>query len=139
MPGLPAAGHVVSADHGHAGDLRVVLVSALGGGAHVGALARVSRGPDEDLVIDRDLVVDVDVVLRLVVLGGEDHVDPRHRLGHRAPDIGVRRQVTVPRAVPAISEGMIILNENYNHLGLVLLHYDELLSDKRSRVYNQSR
>ena len=102
QPGLPAPGHVVSPDHGHAGDLGVVLVSALGCGADMRALAGVSGGPDEDLVVDGDLVVNVDVVLVLVHLGVQDHVDPCHRFGHGAPDIGVGRQITVPRAISAI-------------------------------------
>ena len=98
-PGLPAPGHVVSPDHGHAGDLRVVLVSALRCGAHMGALARISRGSDQDLVIDGNLVVNVDVVLRPVDLRGEDHVDPGHGERHGAPHEDVRRQVAVPCSI----------------------------------------
>ena len=100
-PGLPATGHVVSPDQCHAGDLRVVLVSALRCGTHMSALAGESRGPDQDLVINGDLVINVDVVLGLVDLGGQDHVDTRHRLGHGAPDIHVRGQVAIPRAISA--------------------------------------
>ena len=47
-PGLPAPGHVVSPDQCHAGDLRVVLVSALGCWADGVLLLRIPRGADQD-------------------------------------------------------------------------------------------
>ena len=99
-PGLPAPGHVVSPDHGHAGYLRVVLVSTLGCRADVFLLLRVSRGPDQSLVINCDLVVHVDVVLGLVDFGCHDNVEPGHGEGHSVPDKHVGRQVAVSSPIP---------------------------------------
>ena len=93
---------VVSAHEDHTGQLGVVLVDSLRGRAEDVFCLGLSRGSDQDLVIDGDLVVRVEVLLGVVALRREEEADPGQGPGHGAPLVAVRGQRAVPGARPGI-------------------------------------
>ena len=99
-------GDVVSAHEDHTGELGVVLVDPLRGRTEDVFCLGLSRGSDQDLVIDGDLVIRVEVLLGVVDLGREEGVDPGQGAGHGAPLVAVRGQREVPGARPGTCDNV---------------------------------
>ena len=93
-------GDIVSTHQDHAGHLCAVLVDALWGRAEDVILLGLSRGPDQDLVINSDLVIRVEVLLGVMDLGREEEADPGQGPRHGAPLVAVRGQGAVAGARP---------------------------------------
>ena len=94
---------IVFAYESDAGDLSVILMYPLRGGAVRVVHLLVPDDSNQDLVVNSDVVVGVDVLLGMVD-GGEDlHVDGRHGHRKRGPGEGVRSDGVAPLAVPDVT------------------------------------